>query len=37
VSFTYSLAQSPEVLSKNIRVNAVAPGARVVATCIRKQ
>jgi NAD(P)-dependent dehydrogenase (short-subunit alcohol dehydrogenase family) len=26
VSFTYSLAQSPEVLEKNIRVNAVAPG-----------
>jgi NAD(P)-dependent dehydrogenase (short-subunit alcohol dehydrogenase family) len=26
VSFTYSLAQSPEVLSKGIRVNAVAPG-----------
>ena len=26
ISFTYSLAQSPEVLEKNIRVNAVAPG-----------
>jgi NAD(P)-dependent dehydrogenase (short-subunit alcohol dehydrogenase family) len=26
VAFTYSLAQSPEVLEKNIRVNAVAPG-----------
>ena len=26
VSFTYSLAQSPEVLEKGIRVNAVAPG-----------
>jgi NAD(P)-dependent dehydrogenase (short-subunit alcohol dehydrogenase family) len=26
VAFTYSLAQSPEVLSKSIRVNAVAPG-----------
>ena len=28
VAFTYSLAQSPEVLEKNIRVNAVAPGGR---------
>jgi NAD(P)-dependent dehydrogenase (short-subunit alcohol dehydrogenase family) len=26
VAFTYSLAQSPEVLAKSIRVNAVAPG-----------
>ena len=26
VAFTYALAQSPEVLQKNIRVNAVAPG-----------
>ena len=26
ISFTYSLAQSPEILEKGIRVNAVAPG-----------